>query len=95
MNRYSFYDWDSFSTIDLKYKRAIKDVSKFHCFYYDREYHGMVKKQHTRISESIAKDTLNKKATDIAWKQMVANSFPLLEPASGIKEIKQVELYTK
>ena len=26
---------------------------------------------------------------------MVENSFPLLEPASGMKEIKKVELYTK
>ena len=26
---------------------------------------------------------------------MVENSFPLLEPASGMKEIRKVELYTK
>ena len=38
-----FFDWDSF--FFTRYKKAIKDTSKYHCFFFDSNYSGQVLKK--------------------------------------------------
>ena len=90
-----FYDWDQYLTNTLQYKKAVKDVSKYHCFYYDTDYKGILKKQHTMMTNVIANETINKNSECLIWKETLTTNYPPLEDAPGIKEIKQVELYTK
>lgn len=54
-----FFNWDLFLN-DKQYKRAIKDVSKFHCFYYDTDYNGVIVKQYTVNKSETVKELIVK-----------------------------------
>ena len=95
-----FFDWDQFFN-DNKYKKSVKDCSKFHCFYYSDDYEGKIVKQYTinkdkKVKESIVsfvKNATNEEVT--LWKQNLKTKFPKVCENGGLPEIKQVELYTK
>ena len=100
VNRNDFYDWDSF--LDIYYRKAITDVSKYHCFYYSYNAKGVVIKRTTVRKEDKEKEqrlvNYSKKASDLEikkWKKELMKTFPIHETAEGISEIKQVELFTK
>ena len=90
-----FNNWDTFFTNDLKYRKAVKDCSKFHCFYYDKSQNGVLHKKTTVLSNKVTKEKINKHSDNIAWKQELRKMFPILEKHPGIADIKQVELYQK
>ena len=95
VNRNHFFNWDKFFTNNLNYKKAIKDCSKFHCFYYDHIQAGIIHKQHNRLDISSTKETVNKNTNNLIWKQSLKDLCPTQEKAPEISDIKQVELYTK
>jgi len=90
-----FYNWDSFLTNTIGYKKAIKDVSKFHCFFYDEKDNGILTKQKTIIENNMVKEKLRKEIVDSFWKQNSKTLMPRNEPKIGISDIKQVELFSK
>ena len=59
VKRSSFYDWDKFFSEKLSYKKAVKDVSKFHCFYYDDQYKEVLKKERNRLSDRLIEQKLH------------------------------------
>ena len=67
VNRECFFNWDSFLTKTLQYKKAIKDVSKFHCFYHDMSYDGVFRKQYTKLNNEVVQETIHKKYSDLNW----------------------------
>ena len=82
-------------TSTLNSKKAIKDCSKYHCFYYDKEQKGVLMKQHTRLNTTKVKETIHKKSNDAEWRLGLTQLFLLLEKAPCIADIKRVELYSK
>ena len=95
VDRKDFYNWDAFLTKTLQYKKVIKDVSKYHCFFYDSNYNGIIRKKITVIEQAIVEEKVNNSANDTTWKLKIQTTFPDLETAPEISEIKQVELFSK
>ena len=95
VERNVFYNWDGFFTNTLRYKKAIKDCSKFHCFFYDQSQNGKVFKKNTVLNQNSTKETIHKQHANTIWNEQLKEAFPNLEKAQGIPDIKQVELYTK
>ena len=42
VNKENFYNWDKCLSDKVGYKGAIKDVSKYHCFFYDKKQNGTI-----------------------------------------------------
>ena len=95
VNRNHFFNWDGFFTKTLNYKRAIKDCSKYHCFYYDSTQMGKVYKSNTKIDTTTTKELINRNKAMEQWKISIIGLFPNIEKAPEIADIKKVELYTK
>ena len=95
VNRNVFYNWDDFFTKTLCYKKAIKDCSKYHCFFYDEIQKGKIFKKHTVLNQILTKEAIHKQADNKEWKDQLKEALPSIDKAPGIADIKQVELYTK
>ena len=95
VDKNSFYNWDEFFTKELSYKKAIKDCSKYHCFYYDVTQKGKVYKNNTVLNNTVTRESIHNQYDNQLWKQQIQTLFPNLEKAPGIAGIKKVELYTK
>ena len=91
----SFHNWDGFLTTKLSYRKAIKDCSKFHCFFYDSNQKGAVFKKHTILDTKFIKETINKQYDNQTWINSLSELSPDIERCPGIADIKQVELFTK
>ena len=95
VDKNSFYNWDEFFTKKLSYKKAIKDWSKYHCFFYDNCQKGVVFKKNTVINSTVTKEIIHKLYDSPTWNNSLSILFPDLEKSPGIADIKKVELYTK
>ena len=95
VDKNSFFNWDEFFTTKLSYKKAIKDCSKYHCFFYDNRQKGAVFKKNTVLNTTVTKETINKQYDNPTWNNSLSVLFPELEKVPGIADIKKVELYTK
>ena len=79
----------------MSYKKAVKDVSKFHYFYYADQYKGVLKKERNGLSDHLIKENLYKSHDNRLCKTVITECPPSLEVAPKIREMKQLELFIK
>ena len=95
-----FFNWDKFFH-EKNYKKAIKGISKYHCFFYSTALIDHMEKKLTIECQAPDREKIKKfkkNATDnerTLWKEDLKSSFPEVEVCTGIVPIKQVELYLK